>query len=306
MHEPLTAATTEFPDDWEPGATLPPPDLWSDEPPMESDRHRKQMEILIQSAESWFAGRDDFYATGNLTIYFSPNQRKSEDFRGPDFFLVLGVPRHERRSWIVWYEGGRYPDVIVEILSDSTAAVDRGLKKEIYSRTFRTPEYYLFDPESLELEGWCLRGGEYRQMEVNDSGRLWSHQMGVFLGVWQDRLRFFTPDGELVLLPQERAERERLRAEQEQVRAEQERERAEQERLRAEQERARAEQEHERAVQEQARAEQERLRAVQQQQRAEQEQARAEQERLRAEATAQANERLKERLRALGVDPDNL
>jgi Uma2 family endonuclease len=383
MHEPLTAATTEFPDDWEPGATLPPPDLWSDEPPMESDRHRKQMEILIQSAESWFAGRDDFYATGNLTIYFSPNQRKSEDFRGPDYFLLLGVPRHERRSWIVWYEGGRYPDVIVEILSDSTAAVDRGLKKEIYSRTFRTPEYYLFDPESLELEGWRLREGEYRQMEVNDSGRLWSHQMGVFLGVWQDRLRFFTPEGELVPLPQERAERERLRAEQEQARAEQERERAEQEQARAEQEReraeqeqaraeqereraeqeqARAEQERERAEQEQARAEQERERALQQQQRAEQEQARAEQERaraeqqqqraeqerlraeqeqaraeqqqqraeqerlraeqeqaraeqqqqraeqerLRAEAASQVNERLKERLRALGVDPDNL
>jgi hypothetical protein len=73
------------------------------------------------------------------TIYYSPNQLKSEDFRGPDFFVVLGAEKKERKSWVVWQEDGKYPNVIVELLSDSTASVDRGLKKEIYQNTFRTP-----------------------------------------------------------------------------------------------------------------------------------------------------------------------
>jgi Uma2 family endonuclease len=105
--------------------TFPPGDLWSDEPPLESDWHRKQMELLIRSLDWWWE-RQDFYS-GNLTIYYSPNQRKSEDFRGPDFFVVLGA-RRERKSWVVWQEDGKYPNVIVEILSDTTATIDKGLK----------------------------------------------------------------------------------------------------------------------------------------------------------------------------------
>ena len=43
----------------------------------------------------YFGGcdRQDFYAFGNLTIYDSPHQRKSEKFRGPDFFVVLNTER---------------------------------------------------------------------------------------------------------------------------------------------------------------------------------------------------------------------
>ncbi len=47
-------------------------------------------------------------------------------------------------------EGGKYPNVIVEILSDSTANIDRTKKKILYQNTFRTPNYFWFDPESLE------------------------------------------------------------------------------------------------------------------------------------------------------------
>jgi len=39
---------------------------------------------------------------------------------------------------------GKYPNLIVEILSDSTAAIDRGLKKQLY-QAFRTPDYFWFD-----------------------------------------------------------------------------------------------------------------------------------------------------------------
>ena len=68
---------------------------------------------------------------------------RTEYFRGPDFFVVLGTKWDEKRkSWVVWEEEGKYPNVIIEILSDSTAATDRGEKKEIDQDTFRTPDYF--------------------------------------------------------------------------------------------------------------------------------------------------------------------
>lgn len=51
---------------------FPPGDLLSDEPPLETDLHRLQMTLLIQCLEWLWRERNDFYASGNLTIYYSP------------------------------------------------------------------------------------------------------------------------------------------------------------------------------------------------------------------------------------------
>ncbi len=186
---------------------FPKSDLLSDEPPMETELHLRQLMLLIQSLELLWKDRQDFYAFGNLTIYYSPNQGKSEYFRGPDFFVVLGVARKPRKSWVVWEEDGKYPHVIIDILSDSTAETDRGLKKEIYQETFRTPNYFWFDPTSLEFKGFQLMAGKYEEIAANEQGWLWSQQLELFLGVHDSQLRFFTPEGKLVPTPEEVAEK---------------------------------------------------------------------------------------------------
>jgi Uma2 family endonuclease len=182
---------------------FPPSDLWSDEPPLESDLHLRQIILFLQSLEHLWRNRTDFYAAGNLTIYFSPENIKSRDFRGPDFFVVLGTERRPRKSWVVWGEGGKYPNIIIEILSDSTAEVDRGLKKQLYQDVFRTPDYFWFDPDSLEFQGFHLLDGTYHPLAPNPLGHLWSQQLGLFLGIYQQKLRFFTPEGKLVPSPEE-------------------------------------------------------------------------------------------------------
>ncbi|ELP54775.1 hypothetical protein O53_3600 [Microcystis aeruginosa TAIHU98] len=169
---------------------FPKSDLLSDESPMETELHLRQLMLLIQSLELLWKDRQDFYAFGNLTIYYSPNQRKSEYFRGPDFFVVLGVARKPRKSWVVWEEDGKYPHVIIDILSDSTAETDRGLKKEIYQETFWTPNYFWFDPTSLEFKGFQLMAGKYEEIAANEQGWLWSQQLELFLGVHDSQLRF--------------------------------------------------------------------------------------------------------------------
>jgi Uma2 family endonuclease len=193
---------------------FPSGDLLSDEPPLETELHLRQLVLLIQCLEWWWRDRQDFYAFGNLTVYYSPRQRKSEQFRGPDFFVVLGTERKPRKSWVVWEEDGKYPNLIVEILSESTAATDRGLKKQLYQDTFRTPDYFWFDPNSLEFQGFHLLDGRYVELVPNQQGWLWSQQLELFLGIdATSSLRFFTPEGDLVPTPVEVADRERQRSE---------------------------------------------------------------------------------------------
>jgi regulator of protease activity HflC (stomatin/prohibitin superfamily) len=136
----------------------------------------------------------------------------------------------------------RFPDVIIELLSDSTRSEDEGPKKALYAELFRTPEYYLYDPYSQAFTGYQLRGSHYVEMERDGEGRMYSEVTGLYLGVRDAWLRWITLEGEVVASPSERAEQERQRAEQERQRAEQERQRAEQEHQRAEQEHQRAEQ----------------------------------------------------------------
>lgn len=198
---------------------LPPNDLPSDEPPLESYLHLQQMMLLLNCLDWLWRDRQDYFAAGNLTIYYSTRKLKSEDFRGPDFFVVLGAEKRPRKSWMVWEEGGRYPNVIVELLSDSTAKSDRELKKGIYQTIFRTPEYFWFSPDTLEFQGFVLTGGLYKPIVPNNQGQLWSDQLQLFLGIYGEQLRFFSPKGELVATPAEAAEAEQQRASAERQRA---------------------------------------------------------------------------------------
>ncbi|MEC4818984.1 MAG: Uma2 family endonuclease [Scytonema sp. PMC 1069.18] len=193
---------------------FPPSDLYSDEPPLESELHLEQIMLLLKCLKWLWRDKNDFYAAGNLTIYYSPHQKKSEDFRGPDFFVVLETERKTRKSWVVWEEDGKYPNLILEILSESTANTDKDLKKKIYQDTFRTPDYFWFDPYTLEFAGFHLLDGKYQPLEPNSQGHLWSQQLGLYLGIHQGLLRFFTPEGQLVLTPEEIAEQATQKAEQ--------------------------------------------------------------------------------------------
>ncbi|HEX5719219.1 MAG TPA: Uma2 family endonuclease [Thermoanaerobaculia bacterium] len=170
--------------------------------------------------------RAHFFCGGNIFVYYSVEQAwavaeeekkglEKRAFRGPDVFWVGGVdPHRERQAWIAWEEGGRLPDVIVELLSPSTAQKDRTEKRDLYAKVFGTAEYFLCDPETGELEGLRLAGRSYLAIQPDEKGRLRSEQLGVSLGMWHgevdgrtgDWVRLFRPDGSLVPTPEERAE----------------------------------------------------------------------------------------------------
>jgi hypothetical protein len=123
--------------------------------------------------------------------------------------------------------------------------VDRTTKKQLYAETFRTPEYIHYDPDELVMTAFRLQGAEYVDLTPDAHGRFWSEELKLWIGPWEGEylgynhiwLRFYTPEGELVLT---KGEAEARRAEAEARRAEAEARRAEAEARRAEAEARRA------------------------------------------------------------------
>ena len=172
---------------------------------MESMLHYLQLALLVSCLDWLWRDRTDYFIGANLTIYFSRQQLRNRDFRGPDFFLVRNTSKRPRKSWVVWEEEGKHPDLIIELLSNSTAETDKTTKKSLYQDQFRTQEYFWFSPDDLELTGFKLIGQEYQVIIPNQQGLLASEVLGLFLGIYQEKLRYFTSEGDLVPTPKEAA-----------------------------------------------------------------------------------------------------
>jgi Uma2 family endonuclease len=220
-----------------------PPTQWDlpydDNETMETQRHKVQMELLIDSLEGWLEGREDGYVGGNMFVYYSLAQAKNQDLKGPDFFAVLGVPKGERLSWVCWEEG-KTPDVVIELLSGSTAQMDKGTKKDIYQNQLHVPEYFWYDPfDPDDWAGFQLQAGSYQPIVPDEQGRLVSQVLqltlvqwsGTYKGIETTWLRWADLEGRLLPTAAERAQQqaatERQRADAEQQRADAERQRAE-------------------------------------------------------------------------------
>ena len=216
----------------------------SDGEPMETHRAWLQAHLILATLHQHWRDREDWFAGANLFLYYCVEQaqqiiaeeaeptRPRRAFRGPDVFVVQNIDgRVPRDMWVVWNEGGRYPDVIFECLSPSTRLNDLTTKKELYERVFRTPEYYVFDPyDPRILLGWQLTTARgYQPVSPDDRGWLWSPTFELWLGRWEgifERypatwIRFFDQEGQLVLTIDEAAERRMQAAEQHAQAAEQ-------------------------------------------------------------------------------------
>jgi Uma2 family endonuclease/uncharacterized protein YciI len=197
----------------------------------------------------------------------------------PDWYLIPNVPPtldgRPRRSYVLWQEHQR-PLLVVEFVSgDGGEERDRTPEEGkfwIYERRICPAFYAIYEPDPGRVEVYHFVEDHFEPLSANERGHYPIPQLGLELGIWEGTylnvhlpwLRWFDDRGRLLPLGAEQAQQERQRAEAEAQRAEQERQRAEAEAQRAEQEHRRAEAEGQRAEQEHRRAERlaERLRAL--------------------------------------------
>ena len=85
----------------------------------------------------------------------------------PDIFFISNA-----RSSIVTKRGVEgAPDLVIEILSDSTAARDRGIKMHIYAR-HGVERYWIVDVEKRTLEVYAIRGKTYELAATYSGGEV--------------------------------------------------------------------------------------------------------------------------------------
>jgi Uma2 family endonuclease len=180
--------------------------------PLETIWHRKCMNLLIEQVEYHLRDRDDFYVAGNTFIYYSPQQVRNRDFRGPDFFYIGATTRQPTREcWVVWNENLRRPDVVIELSSPTTHDEDHGPKFRIYRDTLEVKNYFIYDPSTRLLEGWRLDSRRYSPIRPDENGRLLCDELDLLLGIWDGEysrdnmtwLRFFDRAGTVLPLPAE-------------------------------------------------------------------------------------------------------
>jgi Uma2 family endonuclease len=190
---------------------------YSDGKPMaESDLHRDEMVYLIQALDDRYRETPDVYVAGNLFLYYAKGDRKA--VVAPDVFLVKGVPKGKRKSFLLWKEGSG-PCFVVEVTSESTRDEDLDTKKDRYQR-LGVEEYFLHDPLSEylspALQGYRLQDGRYRRIAPEPDGTLVSTTTGLRLRREGVHLRLIDlRTGTLLLSAQET--REALRAAEEEI-----------------------------------------------------------------------------------------
>ena len=213
----------------------------SDGQPMADSTIQYKLIVTIkEGCESLFENDPNVFIAADLLWY--PVEGRPDISQAPDTMVIFGRPKGDRRSYIQSREDNIAPQVVFEIRSHNDSNTKMNKKLSFYYR-YGVEEYYLYDPEKNELEGWQIIEGS---LEVIEQMEGWiSPRLGVRFELGLEGLEIYKPDGEKFLSPSEtNAQRllERQRAGQEFQRAGQEFQRAEQEFQRAEQESLKAQQ----------------------------------------------------------------
>ena len=249
----------------------------SDGQPMAESTIQYELIVKIkEGCESLFKNDPNVFVAADLLWY--PVEGRIDISQAPDTMVIFGRPKGDRLSYIQHREDNITPQVVFEIRSHNDRQTKMNKKLSFYQR-HGVQEYYLYDPERNELQGWQRIEGD---LEVIEPMEGWiSPRLDVRFELGEDGLEIYRPDGEKFLSYAELEADRSLN-------------------------RQRLQQESQRAEQESQRAEQAEQKVKQESQRAEQANQRAEQAEKKAKQADQIAQRLAMRLRELNIDPDSI
>ncbi|MEH1783241.1 MAG: Uma2 family endonuclease [Nostoc sp.] len=175
----------------------------------------KQFELIVwikNNLELLFGNDPNVFVAGDLLWYSVEDDNKLR--QAPDVMVVFGRPKGYRGSYQQWLEDNIPPQVVFEIWSPGNRISKMAKKLEFYER-YGVEEYYLYEPDVVDLTGWQRRNS---RLEVIDQMVGWvSPKLGVRFELTEEELQIYRPDGDRFLtfleLDQQR-QQERQRAEQ--------------------------------------------------------------------------------------------
>jgi Uma2 family endonuclease len=178
----------------------------SDGKPMADNTLQFRWIVTIKEGLDWvFQEQPQVFVAGDLLWY--PVQGKPSICQAPNAMVAFGRPKGDRGSYKQWEEGGVAPQVVFEILSPNNRFREMYRKLRFYEE-YGVEEYYLYDPDHHDLEGW-LRDDEGLS-EIRELNGWTSPRLHVRFETGGDELRIYGPDGRRFLSYQELAtERER-------------------------------------------------------------------------------------------------
>ncbi|MDB9518149.1 Uma2 family endonuclease [Roseofilum reptotaenium CS-1145] len=155
---------------------------------------------IVGGLSALFQERDDVFVVGDLLWYprkagtLTVVEQSLPFSQAPDIMVVFGVENKDRGSYKQWEEGNIVPQVAMEIVSPSNSKGEMEDKFRFYDY-YGVEEYYVYNPQRNQLQGWLRRGGfltEIPQMEGWTSPLL-----GVSFSTLSPELQVFAPSGEV-------------------------------------------------------------------------------------------------------------
>lgn len=204
----------------------------SDGQPMaDNTKQFRWIVVIKENLEIMFAADENVFVAGDLLWY--PVEGNNKLRQAPDAMVVLGRPKGDRGSYKQWLEDNIAPQVVFEILSPGNRPKQMFEKLLFYQR-YGVREYYIYDPDKIELTG-LLRSGEWLEPIEEMNGWV-SPLLNICFEITENNLEIYRPDGQRFLTPVEleqlkkqekqRADREKQRADEAIAQLEQAKERA--------------------------------------------------------------------------------
>jgi Uma2 family endonuclease len=199
------------------------------EPMAENTLQFEWIVTIKEGLEYVFRDRPDVFVAGDLLWY--PVEGDPKTRQAPDAMVVFGRPKGYRGSYMQWEEGGIAPQVVFEVLSPGNR-YKQMINKFVFYEKHGVQEYYLYDPDTFQLDGWNRDGQRLAEILKMDG---WvSPLLTVRFDTSAGELSLFGPDGRRFLTYAELAQqRDHLAQERDRLAQEREREKERADRLAA-------------------------------------------------------------------------
>lgn len=186
------------------------------QPMSDNTKQFRWIVTIKENLELLFAQNSNVFVAGDLLWY--PVEGNNTIRNAPDVLVAFDRPKGDRGSYRQWVENNIPPQVVFEILSPGNRMGEMSKKLRFYEQ-YGVEEYYVYDPDKIDLTGW-IRAGD--RLDSIDEMEGWvSPKLMIRFQLQADNLTIYRPDGEQFLGFIELDQRRKIAEEQLQIAEEQ-------------------------------------------------------------------------------------